>query len=869
MRRFAASARSAFRSVWLILAVGLVLGAAVVHTQPAWAQEATPFTEGEVFVGLGLGKIGRYSPDGTLIATLDKGPDVVSDAGMDFDASGNLYAANYQSAIGVSKFDNTGALIGPFGSGYTLPESIVVDDAGNVYVGQDDGELLKFAPSGALIASFTPESPGNDQSWIDLAPDQCTLYYTGGAPVVKRFDVCTGVQLDDFATLPDGFTHNVRALPNGDVLVAQDGRVFRIHESGFVVRVYTVPGTLNLGLDLDASGTAFWTTDWYTGVTAKIDIATGTVLASFVAAPGQDFGRFGLAVFGASRGTTGSIHGAVYAGSAAPANALGGVELRACALPAGACHDSEHTTAAGHYVLGNLAPGDYEVRIYPSEESELLPAAFTATVGVNEQTIAPDAVLHTALVPPAAVTLDPATEFLNGVPLLPVGKSFSFEYFGCVGADPLLSEAFIRLPNGNFVEGDVIPLPVVPLPGVQFYSIRFDSIPVGTPTGPGRVVVVLACPGSSGVSSAFDVWVYVDPSGIVRSTAGGPVTSAAVTLLRSDSASGPFAAVPDGSLVMSPENRVNPDTTEGDGRFAWDVVAGYYKVRAERPGCFAPGNPTQTFVETDVLTIPPPVTGLELVLECEDETAPGTTASAITGGAAYTFGSWTNDSVVLALDPTDGGSGVTSTFVGIDEPGCAPATPEACFTYPGPFEITADGAHTVTFFSRDAHGNTEPAQTISVRIDRTGPAVAFRYDPETRKIAVTGRDTLSGLANLTTTSLSGHGGQQRLQTAASDLAGNVVTVDWSSPRSGLEVRVDRIDGAPAAANHLRAQPANRRLKQHAELGRGPDRITVDAAYNGTSTEITRRTGSAKTRETRPGLALLSLIADASGIAIEY
>jgi hypothetical protein len=68
--------------------------------------------------------------------------------------------------------------------------------------------------------------------------------------------------------------------------------------------------------------------------------------------------------------------------------------------------------------------------------------------------------------------------------------------------------------------------------------------------------------------------------------------------------------------MMSPSNRNNPDTTSANGEFGWDVVAGFYKVRAEKAGCFSPTDPAQTFVESAVLTIPPPVTDLELILKC-------------------------------------------------------------------------------------------------------------------------------------------------------------------------------------------------------------------------------------------------------------
>ncbi len=89
-----------------------------------------------------------------------------------------------------------------------------------------------------------------------------------------------------------------------------------------------------------------------------------------------------------------------------------------------------------------------------------------------------------------------------------------------------------------------------------------------------------------------------------------------MTLLQSDSFNGPFSQVADGSAVMSPMNRRNPDLSEADGHFGWDVVAGFYKVKAAKDGCHAPGNSGQAFTETEVQTIPPPVTNLDIRLDC-------------------------------------------------------------------------------------------------------------------------------------------------------------------------------------------------------------------------------------------------------------
>jgi hypothetical protein len=129
--------------------------------------------------------------------------------------------------------------------------------------------------------------------------------------------------------------------------------------------------------------------------------------------------------------------------------------------------------------------------------------------------------------------------------------------------------------------------------------------------------------------------IYIDPSGYVRLVDGSPLEGATVKLFASESAAGPFTLVPDGSAVMSPMNRRDPDATDAGGRFGWDVVAGFYKVRAEKSGCNAKGNPSQAFEETGVLTIPPPVENLDLRLECPTPPAGGPPAeSGSTGGSS-------------------------------------------------------------------------------------------------------------------------------------------------------------------------------------------------------------------------------------------
>ena len=74
--------------------------------------------------------------------------------------------------------------------------------------------------------------------------------------------------------------------------------------------------------------------------------------------------------------------------------------------------------------------------------------------------------------------------------------------------------------------------------------------------------------------------------------------------------------VPNQSGQMAPTNRTNPDVTDAEGHFGWDVIAGYYKIRAEKAGCSTPLTP---YVETAGLQIPPPAEDLLVVLNCSPD----------------------------------------------------------------------------------------------------------------------------------------------------------------------------------------------------------------------------------------------------------
>jgi len=126
-----------------------------------------------------------------------------------------------------------------------------------------------------------------------------------------------------------------------------------------------------------------------------------------------------------------------------------------------------------------------------------------------------------------------------------------------------------------------------------------------------KVVYAPFCPGN------FNPNAKVDPSGAVLDTNGYPVKGATVTILRADTAAGPFTPEAPASSDIDPN--VNPETTGADGVFHWDVVAGWYEVSASAPGCTAPGDPYQSTVTIGPYPVPPPQLGLTVTLACARE----------------------------------------------------------------------------------------------------------------------------------------------------------------------------------------------------------------------------------------------------------
>lgn len=321
----------------------------------------------------------------------------------------------------------------------------------------------------------------------------------------------------------------------------------------------------------------------------------------------------GRYIFPVSNGVTptgGTITGLV-TDSASPANPVAAALVQLCSTGTSftACTITT-TTSAGRYTAVGLTPGSYEVTVSPPSGSSLFQQSQGPVNVTQGGTLQLDFVMQGPQPLPNGTTIGGNTNS-SGTPVLYWQTPNALTAHGCTGGTASFTVAATNSSTGapGTVSGTLTETPS----GSGTYT---GTIPPLYPLhGSGQVTITITCPDpTQNSSTGFSI--YIDPSGTVVDTSGNPVAGATVTLLQADSAAGPFSAVPSGSAVMSPANRNNPDTTSSSGTFGWDVVAGHYEVAASAPGCVSPADHTQTSVVSAPFQVPPPMTSLQLVLDC-------------------------------------------------------------------------------------------------------------------------------------------------------------------------------------------------------------------------------------------------------------
>ena len=472
----------------------------------------------------------------------------------------------------------------------------------------------------------------------------------------------------------------------------------------------------------------------------------------------------------------GGISGTVTDPNGAP---VGGALVQVCPKSGDPCPWKGTTDTAGNYTATGLPDGDYNVKAFPPAGSNLVPAEIDPKIGNGSHVTGGNIRFWAADPPPAPVAISPSTPGGGGVPHVYWHDPLTLRATGCPGG----TVTFRVLANGRLVYTGVMD-ETPTTPGSYVAPIP----PLYPNHGAALVEIEFTCP--NGQTYVWGFTVYIDPSGTVKTADGTPLEGATVTLYYSESgAPGSFVQVPDGAAVpvpdlaaiMSPSNRRNPDTTNALGQYGWDVITGFYIVRAEKTGCTSPQDHSQPFVESGILTIPPAVTGVDLILDCgapADTTPPTTVAQASPGPNAN---GWNNTDVTVTLTATDnpGGSGVKEiryTLSGAQTGGGVVAGNSASVS------ISTEGATTLTFFARDNAENQEAARTLTIRIDKTPPALACTASPGPNAngwnntdvtVSFTASDALSGVGTPPgPVTVKSEGANQAITRTATDKAGN-------------------------------------------------------------------------------------------------
>jgi hypothetical protein len=312
-------------------------------------------------------------------------------------------------------------------------------------------------------------------------------------------------------------------------------------------------------------------------------------------------GRYQFPVRNGVPPSGGTISGTVYKNSAAPANILAGAILQVCA--GNACINTS-SNANGQYSVVGLPDASYNVTAFPPGGLSLLPHSIgPVIISLGNTLVGQDILLPDPAIFPPGTTITPSITG-GGIPVVYWTVPLVLTTQGCTGgiATYQITQGTTVIRSGSMLES----------PAGTYTATVAALYPLH---GKAHVKITIVCPAPGG-TEIDEGDIYIDPSGVVKTTEGVLLPGATVTLFRSDTSSGPFTQVPNGSGLMSPANRTNPGITDAAGSFGWDVIAGYYKVRAEKAGCVSPTNYAQTFVETGAMQIPPPATNLELVLNC-------------------------------------------------------------------------------------------------------------------------------------------------------------------------------------------------------------------------------------------------------------
>ena len=209
----------------------------------------------------------------------------------------------------VSEYAPDGTLDGVFASGLSNPLSLVFDNQGNLYVGQQTTPYIaEFFQTGQFVQNIGPlatELTGDD--WIALAPDECTFYYTTEGTDILRYNMCTNQQLPNLNVdvVPLNRPHRRASAVDRPSSSRSSPTATRSWPTRTPTSCWTPMATSSrptpvprcrtararlFAISLDPDGNSFWTGDSNSGYVWQVDIASGDVLQTINTRSGALYG---------------------------------------------------------------------------------------------------------------------------------------------------------------------------------------------------------------------------------------------------------------------------------------------------------------------------------------------------------------------------------------------------------------------------------------------------------------------------------------------------------------------------------------------------------------------------------------------------
>lgn len=302
---------------------------------------------------------------------------------------------------------------------------------------------------------------------------------------------------------------------------------------------------------------------------------------------------------------------------------------------------------------------------------------------------------------------------------------------------------------------------------MQRTSIAYGALAVA-------IAVFAVAPGRSTGEAGY----FPPLSGVVKTTAGAPISGATVTLLsdaqNSPPGSGALVPLPSGDhelLSNNPAN-INPQSTSATGAFGWFVhgidPGFHYQVQASAAGCVSASDPSQPSAFSAVYLFNgsiPFITDLDLRLRC-DSTPPTLSLPSNMVQEAVGPSGTPVSYTVSATDPDDAAATLTVACLPASGSTFPIATTTVHCSAHDPVGNTTGGSFTVT-----VKDSTAPVLSLppSITVNATGPsgtAVTF---------VATATDLVDGHDPVICTPASGRTfpiGVTSVHCTAADAAGN-------------------------------------------------------------------------------------------------